>query len=381
MNEPNSSVGSDVDDALDRLEEKMSQEEPVKTSGGNILSVLAFLLSLIAVCGAAYSLFITFGERQTEQNRNESLLTLQQPLRQAQQSVIEMQQTVSLLQSSSAAESTRLEMRLNEIVREVQSIEGTSSRDWLLAEVEYLLKLANQRILVEKEVATAITLLQSADEILEQSAGISAYTLREAIANDIARLKAVGMLDQNGLFLRLGALVNQVSLLQQKQKSFQASNDANVSDPTNDLIDDPSTLLGKASQFLNKLVQRLTGLVDFRRGVERVQPILPPAEEYYLRQNLILKLEQAQIALLKGNQAVFEYSLKDSLKWIELYFDARDPVTQAMSEAILELLQVRVTNTLPDISSSLQLVRQLLTDFHKAPEKAVKRDDIPGLDQ
>ena len=69
MNEPNSSVGSDVDDALDRLEEKMSQEEPVKTSGRNILSVLAFLLSLIAVCGAAYSLFITFGERQTEQNR------------------------------------------------------------------------------------------------------------------------------------------------------------------------------------------------------------------------------------------------------------------------------------------------------------------------
>ena len=94
---------------------------------------------------------------------------------------------------------------------------GTSGEDWLLAEVEYLIRLANQRVLMERDVSGALSLLSSADEIVEQTTGIAAYELRESLAYDIANLKAVSDLDTDGIFLSLSAMASQVTELRRKQ--------------------------------------------------------------------------------------------------------------------------------------------------------------------
>jgi uroporphyrin-3 C-methyltransferase len=269
----------------------------------------------------------------------------------------------------------QLQQQMSEVVREVQSLEVTSSRDWLLAEVEYLLRLANQRILVENDVDAAIGLLMSADDILEKSVGISAFQLRGAIANDLASLKAVGGIDRDGLFLQLGALVNQVDLLQQRRMSYQSDQVIEASADADTLIESPLSWMDRIVVFFDKVYVRLSGLVNIRRDSERIQPILPPVEEYYLRQNLILKLEQAQVASIKGTQTVFEYSLNESLKWIELYFEPTDPLTQSMSAALRDLLQVKVERQLPDISPSLVLIREMLAEFHHSPPSVVSDTD------
>lgn len=379
MNEPKSSTESDLDDALNQLEQNVSREEEPGRSGVSATAIAALLMSFIALGGAAYSVFVSYQQQQASGSVNESLLALEQPIRQAELGVSELERKVDSLQTSQSVQVKRLQEQLqqqmSEVVREVQSMEGTSSRDWLLAEVEYLLKLANQRVLVENDVDAAVGLLMSADDILEESEGISAFQIRGAIANDLAKLKAVGGIDLDGLFLQLGALVNQVNLLQQKRMSYQVGDALEGSVDSDEAIEVPLGWMDQITLFLDKLYLRLSGLVDFRRDTERIQPILPPAEEYYLRQNLILKLEQAQVASIKGTQTVFEYSLNESLKWIERYFEPTDPLTQSMSAAIGDLLQVKVERKLPDISSSLLLIRELLTDFHKSPDRMVQKSD------
>jgi len=186
---------------------------------------------------------------------------------------------------------------------------------------------------------------------------------------------AVGGIERDGLFLQLGALVNQVNLLQQRRLSYQDGDVLEGSSDSEELIEEPGNWMDRITRFFDKLYVRLSGLVDFRRDAERIQPILPPGEEYYLRQNLILKLEQAQVASIKGAQAVFEYSLSESLKWIELYFEPTDSLTQSMSATLKEMLQIRVERQLPDISSSLSLIRELLTDFHKSTDSAASGTD------
>lgn len=377
MDEPNSSTASDIDDALDRLDHKVTREEQPSASGSSAVSIAALLMAFIALGGAAYSVFVSY-QQQASGSLDEYLLALEQPIRRAEQELVEIRQQVNSLQTLQSNQAEKIQKQLSEVIREVQSMEGTSSRDWLLAEVEYLLKLASQRVLIEKEVDTAIGLLMSADDILEKSAGISAFTIREAIANDIAKLKAVGGIDLDGLYLRLGALVNQVNLLQQKRKSYQVAEVSAGPVNANELIEVSLNWADHVTLFFDKLFAKLNGLIDFRRGTERIQPILPPAEEYYLRQNLILKLEQAQVASLKGTQTVFEYSLNESLNWIKLYFEPTDPLTGAMLKSLEEMLQIRVERQLPDISSSLILIRELLTDFHKSPGGAVQKSVTDG---
>jgi len=380
VNEPNSSTPSDLDEALDRLEQKVSRAEEPQKSGVSATAIAALLMSVVALGGAAYSVFVSYQQQQASVSLGENLMTLEQPIRQAEQELAEVRRTISSLQTSQSKQASQWQQQLNEVVHEVQSIEGTSSRDWLLAEVEYLLKLANQRVLVEKDVDTAIGLLMSADDIVAGSEGIAAFQLRDAIANDLAKLKAVGGLDLDGLFLQLGAMVNQVNLLQQKRMSYQVTTVTTEAADADDQIEGPLTWMDQVTGFFDRLYARVSGLVDFRRGSERIQPILPPGEEYYLRQNLILKLEQAQVASIKGTQTVFDYSIKESLKWIGLYFEPTDPLTRSMSETLREMLQVRVERQLPDISTSLTMIRQLLADFHKSPDSVVQEtgtDETP----
>jgi uroporphyrin-3 C-methyltransferase len=375
VNEPKPSIESDLDDAFDRLEQRVSRDEAPGRSGVSATAVAALVMSFLALGGAAYSVFVGYQQQQAAGSLNEDLLALGQPIRQAEMELAELERKVNSSQTLQLKQAGQLQQQMSEVVREVQSLEVTSSRDWLLAEVEYLLRLANQRILVENDVDAAIGLLMSADDILEKSVGISAFQLRGAIANDLASLKAVGGIDRDGLFLQLGALVNQVDLLQQRRMSYQSDQVIEASADADTLIESPLSWMDRIVVFFDKVYVRLSGLVNIRRDSERIQPILPPVEEYYLRQNLILKLEQAQVASIKGTQTVFEYSLNESLKWIELYFEPTDPLTQSMSAALRDLLQVKVERQLPDISPSLVLIREMLAEFHHSPPSVVSDTD------
>ena len=105
-------------------------------------------------------------------------------------------------------------------------------------------------------------------------------------------------------------------------------------------------------------------------------PILPPDEEYYLRQNLILKLQMAQLALLREKQQVFQSNVAEAVDWLDRYFKNSDELTIAMRQSLEELRSVDVLRKLPDVSRSLREVRQLLTDFHR--QDAASPADIQG---
>ena len=79
-------------------------------------------------------------------------------------------------------------------------------------------------------------------------------------------------------------------------------------------LDQPSKLVAQSSE-------RLGSLFDFRRHDTKVRPIPPPTEIYYLRQNLILKLQMAQMALFEGNGVVYQRSLVEARDWISNSFD------------------------------------------------------------
>ncbi len=125
----------------------------------------------------------------------------------------------------------------------------------------------------------------------------------------------------------------------------------------------------------NRLFESLYDLVDYRSGDIVIQPILPPKEEYYLRQNLVVKIEQAQLALLRGNQVAYDQGIADSLGWVERYFEASDSVTAAVMQELEAARGLKVEQNIPDINDSLGEIRLFMNDFHRAPDKSV--DESP----
>jgi len=364
-----------LNEAFERMENQQQRSRDIKPRGrtgfSNILSVLLALIAIGMASYAGYVVQIKLPEQSAsaarattridsfEQQMNERFVQLNDLNARLDTLSAKLADIDSVNQEAMDA----FKAQVDESVAEIRRAMGASSEDWLFAEAEYLLRLGNQRVVMEKDAKGALALFAAADEIVRTTEGVAAFGLRQAIANDMAALQAVKEVDVDGIFVRLSALAAEVERLRQKQQAFKPREVAPA--PEN-----PDAGFGeRAAAFLGRVGERMASLVDYRRDGERITPILPPEEEYYLRQNLVLKMQTAQMGLLRGDQAIYAGSLGEAQSWVERYFDVDDPATTAMLNTLAELGRIDIETDLPDVSGSLREVRKLLSRFHQAAER------------
>ncbi len=357
-----------LNDAFDQLE---SQTESKPTSGGSSMSsLLAIFLALIATGIASYPAYEIYKQKTGSDEQSAAIEARLTELTNRNQATQEQLNTITAAVGDAGARLDEVSQGSEEFrqyvtgeLDTVRSSLGTSSQDWLYAEVEYLVRMANQRVLMEGDAVSALSLLSSADQIIQQAEGLAAHELRQSLAADIAALKAVNQVDVQGIYLQLSALVEQVDNLKRAVPGFEPE------EVEETVSSEPQSTLDRISAVFTRAIDRFTSLVDFRRGGVTVTPILPPREEYYLRQNLILKLQIAQMALLEGNDEVYKTSLREASSWVASSFDEADAGTVAMIASLSSLAEKNVGVAMPDISRSLQAAREQLSGFHEAPDQ------------
>ena len=89
---------------------------------------------------------------------------------------------------------------------------------------------------------------------------------------------------------------------------------------------------------------------------------MDPQWEGMVRQNLRMLLEQAQLALLSGNQLLFRESLGRAQHWVGEFFASDKAAAQAMSREIAQLADIVVATSLPDISGSVQALDAVMKE-------------------
>ena len=336
---------------------------------------LALPISIIALGAAGYLYWLSLQQSSSVEQNNAAIKSeISSSLNEARgsldQTIASMNQKLGQLQAQSQADKNNideLQKRLTKSIKQVTAQQKTSRKDWLLAEVEYLLRLANQRVLMEQTADGAIKLLKSADKILQETDDVSIYEVRKALAADIAALEAVPALDTEGVFLKLGALNSQVPNLRLIPISEQHKLPDLLEEVTPDVVSESWTAGLEASW--GKAVDKLDKLVVIQHRDEPIEPLLSPEQSYYLQQNLHLMLEQAQLALLQRKQASFDASLAKAHGWVGTYFEPKDGTTQSLLRSIEELQSVKVTAEIPDISGSLRTLKGYLTQMTKLKEQ------------
>ncbi len=351
-------------------EPPVAEEKPVKQRA-TWPGKLALPLSIIALGAAGYLYWLSLQQNNLQDQNNAAIssqieTSVNQASSSLEQRIANLNQKLSQLEKQSRSDLENideLQNRLTLTIQQVKSTQSASRNEWLLAEVEYLLRLANQRVLMEQTATGALKLLKSADKILQETDDTSIYKVRKALAADIEALEAVPALDTEGVFLKLGALNTQVPNLRLIPISKQHKLPELLEEVTPETVSDSwsaglETSWGKAMDKLDKLV-----VIQHRD--EPIKPLLSPQQTYYLQQNLHLMLEQAQLALLQRKQASFDASLKKAHDWVNTYFEKEDGVTQGLLRGITELQTVQVTAEMPDISGSLRSLKSYLAEMAK----------------
>ena len=238
-----------------------------------------------------------------------------------------------------------LQEQLSQQQVELSSYSANDRDDWLLAEAQYLLRMANQRLIMANDVAAAQALLGSADTILLELDDVRLHEVRAAVASDLAAVRAVPRVDVEGVYLRLAALIEQAGKLVIFQLPQQAVG------PEQQPAD---TWQARIRQGYEAALAKLSNYIIIRRRDVPMQALMDPQWEGLVRQNLRMLLEQAQVSLLSGNETLYRASLERAQHWVGEFFESDEAAARAMAREITQLTDVDVATSVPDISNSVQ---------------------------
>ncbi len=383
--EPNQKTGSSTETSVSESESPDTESPSVAVTGdstdnadagarkpgkaGVILGTLSLALAL-GLGGYGYYQF-----RQLNDHLNNENLSLQTQLSENNKAFENQLKAVAedlnRAQQDRDAQNMlvdRLQSRLTDAIKQVEAGRQTSQSDWWIAESEYLLRLANQRILMEKRPEGALTLLRSADKILHELDDVTLFKLREAIAKEIASLEAVPKLDIEGTYLRLSAMIGQIQNLATLSVEQRPELPEMLNKITPGLIDEAMQQEVKSS--LSKALTRLESLVVIQHHDQPIEPLLSPEKGTQLRESLQLLLEQTQLAMLRQQQKIYDQSLERAANLIERYFDLKTASAKALLAAISELKKLTVEPEMPDISGSLTLLQNHMAEMTKLGSEA-----------
>ena len=275
--------------------------------------------------------------------------------------ISDINDTVTATQAEAKALQSHTEQALIDISSKINKLSNADKNDWLLAEAEYLIRLANQRLLLDKDTRSAISLLSNADTILASLEDPLMFATRKAVAQDIQALKSVTSFDIEGRYLQLSALYDQVATLPQREPSKawlaqQASAEAAPDQTSSSVI----------KQLLQEAWQGIKSLVVINYDQKPIKPLLPPAEYQELVTGIQLQLDVAQVALLKGEPVIYEKSLERIAKAVNQHFDTSAQSTIAFMTTLTSLQQVNPNPDVPMPRASLQAMKSLMQNWQRS---------------
>lgn len=317
------------------------KRKSARGGGASLASGLALILSVISLLASAY-LGYTFIEKRGIYRADmfSRLDKLEDTSAQQQTSLEQHTQQLTKLSETQDTLQTGVDKLLNEF--------GKGRNDWLLAETEQLMLIANHRLQLAHDTHLALEALRAADRQLHQLANPRYLPVRKLISEEIAQLESLESVDISGMSLRLGSLSTRIDQLSfNTETKFSAEERARVN---------PAPAQKSATR---EIWADITSLIRIRRDGEIHKPLLPPEQQYFLRENLRLMLFGAQTALLQGDTATFEQNIKIAGNWIRDYYNINAaPVRAALAE-LEQMQKIQLSVRLPDISESLNLLRKL----------------------
>ncbi|MDE0692479.1 MAG: uroporphyrinogen-III C-methyltransferase [Gammaproteobacteria bacterium] len=332
--------------------------------------VLRGVIGVVAVAGLALGGYVVW----TQAVASPSLTAVEQieartlELERGQQAAAETQQALAgrldSLQANTQAHADLLDEVRAALARGLAGAADappTPAR-WRVAEVAYLLRIANHRLAMERDLGAAKALLEGADAVLADLDDFAFFEVRAQIAAELLALEDHEGTDIQGAYLKLEAIKGKLNQLPLRLPEYSSRQEP-VPEPEAATTGEaaPEAESGGVWTSLAAIGDRLSELVRFRRHEgEAVRPLLAPEQAAYLEQHLRLALERAQLALLRRDAVIFAANIADVEAWLGTYVDANHAVTKQLQAALAESSRLNVAAPLPDISGSLRALREVV---------------------
>ncbi len=240
---------------------------------------------------------------------------------------------------------------LSTLKSEVQAeAEKDKMSAWVLAEVEYLLHIANSRLNLEHDVEAALTALSAAAKKLSELNLPDLAEIQQLLHSEIEALDSVPKLNLPEMaqtLTTLGSNIEQLPLAKPSEATLVNGKSADSERKQWEILAD-------------QVWTALKPLVTVRNSKDPAMAPLTPEKQTYLTQNLQLKIESARLALLRADNTIFHENLKIVNEWVSQFYDIDSTEGASMISTLDELQQATIDTELPDISGSLSALQKFI---------------------
>lgn len=344
----------------------------VKTSGLWLFSIFNFLL-IVGIGAAAAWTWYQWQQNQT--NETDTGEKIEAKLSSIDSIIIELNSAVSASQTELAkinndltqqneTLSNNLDGLLEQILKNtnennalksrVADISGRRPADWLLAEADYLVRIAVRKLWLENDVSTAMLMMQAADSRLEDIGDPSLFPVRKLIAEDIQALHQVNPVAINSIALALSGMIPQVNNLPLNALKIPAIEENKAQNELSENIGDWRSNLSKTWDSL------VDDFIQIETSEKPVLPYLSSKQRWLITEQLKLALSQAKSAALDEQETLYMTALQQATALVIEHFQLDDNNVKQFADALQQLQNTTIARDYPRQLKSANALKDVI---------------------
>ncbi len=244
---------------------------------------------------------------------------------------------------------------------------GRDKNDWQLAEVEYLLRVAQHKLVLQDDFEGAALTLQAASDRIALMGDPGLLTVRVKISEEIADLKTRKRPDLVGMTLILAQLARQVRTLEPGfAPRVEAAVPAQESEaPAQETESSPASL----QDWLERLERFVDSLITIRYD-DGAKPTAIEADVSNVSETLEDNLKLARWAVLERDARQYATLIEQSLRLVREFYDMDNAANGDFRRQLEDLRQMQLNPEKPDITGSLYELRRIISQRENAPAGA-----------
>lgn len=324
-----------------------AKQSRTKTSTGKGITFILFIVMFVAGSLAAYYFWDLLQRQNKQMKRQDNAIS----------SLRNELDTLSQNTSSKTAAQALLIQQIDEKILQTEKISqqaiavvNRTQRDWALAETDYLLRLAHQRIEVARDIGGAIAALKGADARLEQLADLSLFKIRKQLVKDIAGLNAIHQADVNGISLNIDQVIMYLSDLPFKSVEDEIK--------TQMPQQEAESVEAEGQTFVDSVLETVKQIGDIKVHQRSIEMASGAEQQAQIEQLLRTYLLSARLAALRFNQVQFLHEIQQASEILHLHYDEKDNRVSQLKATLSDYSALQLSPDLPELTKAWSLLQK-----------------------
>jgi uroporphyrin-III C-methyltransferase len=349
----------------DKGDKAETPEKPVKIkkpAGYGFILFLILLLSVAVAGGAYYFWQMQQKHIQLSQKQQSDIQLLKNDINRITANVSENARSV-VTNATQASNLKKQILQTETISQRAIEIVNRNQRDWALAEVDYLLRIAHQRIAVAKDIGGAIAALKGADDRLKLLGDLKLFHIRKQLAKDIGSLNAIHQADVNGISLALDQLIAHLPQLPFKS----VKDEIKVQFTDNNVVEQPEV---NEKTFVDSVMETVKQIGEIKVHQRSIKAASGADQQNSIEQLLRTYLLGARLAALRFDQTQFLHEITQASEIVRLHYDANDNRIKQLEKTLLSYSALQLSPNLPELTKAWSMLQKQIKNPTKQTVKS-----------